>query len=66
MSEVNLRFQEYLRMLEHTQECLGIHGDAYELLGIARNAQDHMWKPSGQLGVLINSFGCLREMISPA
>ena len=53
-------------MLEHTQECLGIHGDNYELLGIARNAQDHMWKPSGQLGVLINSFGCLREMISPA
>ena len=39
-------------MLEHTQECLGIHGDAYELLGIPRNAQDHMWKPSGQLGHL--------------
>ena len=53
-------------MLEHTQECLGIHGDAYELLGIPRNAQDHMWKPSGQLGVLINSFGCLWEVISPA
>ena len=54
-----MRFQEYLRMLEQTSESSGILKDAYELLGIPGNAQDYMWKPQGQLGVLGHSFGCL-------